>query len=80
MIGSFLAECTIKLPKARASASKLYAAYREWCEVTGQRVDDMRRLSAELQARGFERRRVVQGYFYLGVGLVEESVENDSRR
>jgi len=54
---------------ASVRAAALYSTFKSWCSDTGANVVRMNDFSAELQARGFERKRDSRGAAYHGIGL-----------
>ena len=53
-LGAFLVDCCKVGPDYRAKASALYAAYKEWCEQSGERSVSNRKFCAALREKGFE--------------------------
>jgi len=69
VIGQFLEERCVRLKAASVRAAALYSTFKSWCSDTGANVVRMNDFSAELQARGFERKRDSRGAAYHGIGL-----------
>ncbi|MDB4988671.1 MAG: primase [Myxococcaceae bacterium] len=69
VIGQFLEEHTVRLPEASVKAGTLYAAFKKWCEDSGQRAANGKDFAAELIGRGFERAERSFGRIYKGIGL-----------
>jgi len=72
VIGQFVEDRCVRLRGVSVRAANLYAAFKQWCSDTGASVVRMNDFSAELQARGFERRKDRQGAAYHGIGLHAE--------
>jgi putative DNA primase/helicase len=69
IIGTWLAEHCVESPRMVARASDLYASYKRWCEETGEYAISQKRLGTQLGARGFEREKDRNGWFWWGIGL-----------
>ena len=72
-LAAFLDErCTVA-PAESAAARDLYAAYRTWCEDTGERWTSQKAFGLRLRERGFTSERVGRAkvHTWLGVGLAE---------
>jgi phage/plasmid-associated DNA primase len=63
-IGDFIAECCALEPQARAGASELFKAYKQWCEANGDRPMSQKAFGRRLTDRGFTRQRGSGGRFY----------------
>jgi P4 family phage/plasmid primase-like protien len=59
--------CDLDEPDATATAKEIYAAYKKWCEDTGEHALSQKSFGARLTERGFERQRGEHGYRYAGV-------------
>jgi putative DNA primase/helicase len=68
VLGEFLAEHCDRHPELRVRASVLYAAYKAWCERSGERWVSQRRFGEAMTEREFERRES-HGFWYLGIAL-----------
>ncbi len=55
VLGAFLKECCVR--EGSETARVLYAAYRLWCDETGERAETQRKFGSQLSERGFERYR-----------------------
>lgn len=55
IVGMFLAECCIQDPDTWERAKLLYAAYRKYCEESGEHPVGQRRFGRAMTERGFER-------------------------
>lgn len=72
IIGTFLTERCLVHASASVSAKHLYAAYKSWCDGNGNHPVSQRRFGSSLTERGFERKRLGNGFHYLGLGLVND--------
>lgn len=70
LLGEFIAECCLIAPEAKAQASALYAAYRQWCEGNGHQPVSNTRFGLALGERGFQREKLGT-IRWLGIGLLE---------
>jgi len=68
LIQAFIGECCIVSQEVKAKSSDLYAAYREWCEHTGEYAITQRKFGVALTERGFQR-YTNNGTWYQGLGL-----------
>ena len=69
-VGRFLKErCQLG---GRTASSALYAAYQTWAMEEGERVLGQKAFVAELAERGFERKRMNDGMYILGIELSTE--------
>ena len=67
-IGSFIDECCLQNINEKAQSSRLYQAYQQWCLENGEYAHNNRQFSAELQRKGFSKRK--NGYiFFSGINL-----------
>ncbi len=71
-LAAFLDECCILTPDAKASATPLYAAYKQWCAGNGEAPLTQQKFGMCLTERGFQRRRSGPGggYQWHGVGIL----------
>ena len=53
-LGAFLLDRCLQGPTYQAKASVLYAAYKDWCEQSGERSVSNRKFCAALREKGFE--------------------------
>jgi P4 family phage/plasmid primase-like protien len=75
VIGLFLGECTKTGPNLKVKAGELYERYAAWAEKRNEYALSMPLFSEAIQERDFEK-KVSNGKWYLGLGLVQESGEN----
>ena len=75
-IGIFLTECCIFNPNVKTNPTKLYDAYKKWCEDTGETVLKQRDFGVRLTERGLISKQSSGKRFRRGVGLLEK--ENGS--
>lgn len=68
-IGRFCEDKLVVDLESQTSASALYAAYREWCERTGEYQIKERDFSEELARRGFAKKRFNTGRVWLSIRL-----------
>jgi putative DNA primase/helicase len=75
LLGTFLAECcVVGSMDYRASASNVYAVYRQWCEETGESAVPQRRFGMALTEKGGFERYTDNGVKYRGLGIREKWV------
>jgi hypothetical protein len=55
--------------KFRVKAKHLQDAYSEWCTVNMEKPLRVKEFAQQLEERGFERRRMNDGWNYFGIGL-----------
>ncbi len=70
LVGHFIKERCILHQGAKTQSSKLYEAYRKWCEVSGHRPVSHTRFGKDMKER-FDSAKDGNKYF-LGIGLLEE--------
>jgi putative DNA primase/helicase len=70
VLGTFLADRTIRGPGARTRCNAMYATYREWAEKAGEHPVTMKRFGQAMKERGFST-ATSNGKWYLDVGLPE---------
>lgn len=68
VVGAFIEERCVVLPTAKAKASALYSAYRNWAEEGGEHSVNQRRFGMAVGERGFEK-FTNNGQWYRGIGL-----------
>lgn len=66
-IGTFIKDELIVDENSRELSSVLYDSYVEWQSVDGSKKLNKRQFAKKMAAKGFERHRASQGYYYLGV-------------
>lgn len=73
VLGAFLAERCLLAPTCWVSSASLYAAYRQWCEASGEHVVTQRALGLALRERGFEdvREGKARSRGWQGIGLLD---------
>lgn len=71
VLAGFLSDCCVLASNARASAAKLYDAYKRWCEANGERAESQRRFGGWLVDRDFRKSRSGRNGAteYLGLAL-----------
>lgn len=74
-LSTFLEECTVAVKTGEVQASKLYNAYKVWCEDNGERPMNGTQFGRKLGARGVEKyiHTSTRRTFYLGIGLLNAS-------
>jgi putative DNA primase/helicase len=70
VLGGFLSERCEARADALVKASELYAAYKAWCEASGERALNQTRFGTALGERGLEKEKTRTGIFYSGLALV----------
>jgi putative DNA primase/helicase len=68
VIGEFLADHCNRHPELKVRASVLYAAFKAWCERSGEKWVSQRCFGEAMTERKIERRES-HGYWYLGIAL-----------
>jgi putative DNA primase/helicase len=53
VLAGFIAECCEVSEHQRAYARELYAAYKRWCDETGERIESQKKFGGRLKERGF---------------------------
>jgi len=73
VLAEFLEEHCIVNNAAKVQASLLYNAYKDWCEKTGEYIQNQRNMGMKLTEKGFIRKRGTRGrYYWHGIGLIDE--------
>ena len=75
-VGQFIAECCVKGEYARAKATPLYQAFNKWAEGT----DGMSQTAfgRRLIEKGFQKRHTETGAEYLGLGLLDPRLKEQT--
>lgn len=76
-ISAFIAECCIEGDGYKAKASELYQCYREWCDKNGERYVSQRDMAAYLTDKGYFRKRLMNGYHWFELGILERPSDNE---
>jgi hypothetical protein len=71
VIGRFTAEMLVSVSDGRITATDMYAAYKEWCEINGERVISSREFGKEVKAVGYIAKKSHGIMVYRGVGLLD---------
>jgi putative DNA primase/helicase len=74
-LGAFLSDRCLQGPTYQAKASVLYAAYKDWCEQSGERTLSKRKFCAALREKGFEG-YTNNGPWFRGIALAEPTDRN----
>ena len=69
ILAGFIDDCCILNETAFAKSSDLYAAYKAWCDTSGERPLSLRTFGTRLGDRGFEKKRLMTGWHWYGIGL-----------
>ena len=69
VLGVFVDERCAVAKDAETYASALYGAYKDWCEISGERAENQRRFGMRLTERGFERAKIGGFYRWHGIEL-----------
>ena len=69
VVTRFLQECCLRSDQVRSKTSELYAAYKKWCETTGEYAMSLMAFGLRLEEQGFQK-HVSGGVWRLGIGLV----------
>lgn len=80
VIGAFLDEHCALVAGATTPAGDLYAAYRSWCESSGEPARSQKDFGGRLSERGFENARIghAKQTVWRGIGLLEMSRNGQS--
>ena len=73
-MGIFLEECCDVGDGLEQKAGEFYQEYRNFCQRTGEYTRHNSDFSAELEKRGFQKKKTRKGAFVMGVTLKDESV------
>lgn len=68
-IAQFEEDALVINPKAKVNASALYKHYSDWCKETGHEPMNSTNFGKRLQERGYEKKHLSDGNYYLGLGL-----------
>jgi P4 family phage/plasmid primase-like protien len=71
VVAKFLDECCTHQVNAETGATRLYLAYKKWCEETGERYEKQTAFGLQLAEKGYKKEKTRSGVVYLGVGLLE---------
>jgi P4 family phage/plasmid primase-like protien len=77
VVAQFLEECCETSPNAEIGATKLYQAYKRWCENNGERYEKQTSFGLQLAEKGYIKEKVYT-VKYLGVKLRENVDSVDS--
>lgn len=75
-LGRFLDECTVQDSSRMIKASTLYDAYKGWASKVGEKTLTLTVFGRSLQERNEMKKRLEDGYYYLGRGLAPEEGED----
>ncbi len=78
VIGTFLKDCCAVKKDARVAPANLYAAYKKWCEASGERPLTQQKLGTALEDRGFRAGRTGKMRFRCGLALRDTSDDSDA--
>lgn len=68
-VGRFIDDCCVMDPQATVRASDLFAAYRKWCEVVGEKESSQKAFGQRLEEKGFKAGRNNRARFWTGIHL-----------
>lgn len=71
-LGRWLADCCVVNRTCWTSAAALFASWRQWCEQNQEYVGSQRRLSENLESRGFVSQRTKAARGFSGIALVTD--------
>jgi putative DNA primase/helicase len=74
ILASFLDDSCIQDASAETPSAALYAAYREWCDTTGERAMSSTKFGLKLKERGFEKGKTARARTWKGLGLLASEV------
>jgi putative DNA primase/helicase len=70
-VGVFLNDCCIEDSNSKIGATKLYNAYKEWCQNNGEYELNQRQFGTRLKEKGFNNRKIKISYWF-GIKLVDQ--------
>ena len=68
-IANFIGDRVMKMGNHDEPSKNVYAAYKEWCDESGERPEAQRTLGQLLKERGFVSEHRRDGFYWLGIGL-----------
>ena len=71
-LGRWLADCCVVNRTCWTAAAALFASWRQWCEQNQEYVGSQKRLSENLESRGFVAQRTRAARGFSGIGLVTD--------
>ena len=74
-VGCFIEDCCEINPEAKTQARKLYEAFREWCEDSGELAMNKKRFGMRLEEREFKKTRIGNMRGWLGLKLNNDFLE-----
>ena len=72
VLAAFLEDQCVEQAGAKVQSSKLYAAYKTWCDENGEYAVSNKAFSLRLRERGVENMRKSSGMHWLGLGLLAD--------
>ena len=74
IVGAFIEQCCIVGPQYSSTAALLYKTYKEWCAISGERVQNQRRFGTALSERGYVRAKIDDPpkHGWRGIGVIAE--------
>ena len=69
ILGAFIADRCELSPTAWETAKNIYDAYKDWCEVNGEKAIGKRAFGLRLGERGLDQYRTYQARGWLGIQL-----------
>ena len=69
VVGRFIEECCLVSANVRVKTSEIYAAYKKWCDTSGEYAITLTAFGTRLEEQGFQK-HVSGGVWRLGLGLV----------
>lgn len=75
VLRAFIDECCVTSPTAKIKAGELYDAYKNWCERSGEHLENQRQFGEAMTEHHFER-KVSNGTWYIGLGLASDRPGN----
>lgn len=73
-MGHFIDECCLIGEKQSCSGGALYQRYVEWAKLNNEYCRRARDFTAELEKRGYEKRKTMKSNLWTGIGIAEEEV------
>ena len=69
VLAGFISDKCVEGPECTAKSDALYVAYKEWCDLNGERQEAQNKFAIRLKERGYEKSRNKHGRIWKGIGL-----------
>ncbi len=70
----FVADACKRSQNGRIKSSRLYSAYKDWCQINGHKPKSSTRVARDWERLGFRRVEAGDGRYWYGVELVEQPI------